>query len=264
MDAAQLLHSLIPPHLYLPEGGRNCSLAPSRGFHRTLSLSPPTSSASARLPQETGRCILQALLFLPPQIFADPYELQQRHTDGRLGATRMWGDVELEAPVSAVDGRGTALLLDLDRDPDREEGERTGAEVEVPLHLRYPRPVGHEQAVESGGQERFALPCPVVFWACDSDDAGRKAPFDGLPPPFTSPYSEGTAFHFLRTQASDPQAAAGAGLPSIEVLVPTGDSSHLPTVELGTTLAVLFAFLYIAYCAWAVPSCPRALRQKAA
>ncbi|KZO95823.1 PIG-X/PBN1 protein [Calocera viscosa TUFC12733] len=250
MEMALLLHSLIPSHLYLPGTEYNCTLSPSQGFHRTLSLAPlATSSSPSTVPEDTQHCILQALLFLPADIFADPYELEQRHADGRLGKFRIWGEVDLEAPVSAVDQRGTAVLLDVD-----EEG------TEIPLHLRYPRPGTHEVVVASGGRAGFELPCPFVYWACDTESRKENSPFDDLPPPFTSPYTKAQEFHFLRSQP--PKSGTDPGPPTLQVLVPTGDLSHLPLVEWGTGAAVLFAFFYIAYCAWTVPPRPE-LRHKA-
>ncbi|EJU05584.1 hypothetical protein DACRYDRAFT_104071 [Dacryopinax primogenitus] len=240
MDSATLLLSHIARDIH-QEPAYNCSL-PGQGFHRSLFLTP----LSALLPPETERCILQALFFLPPSVFADPYELKQQADDHRLGKFMIFGVTDLEGPVSAVDPRGTVVLLNLD--PSKE-----GGGSELPLHMRYPEPVEHN-LLDMYGQVGFELPCPIVYWACESVDNNEEtSPFDDLTPPFVSPYKSGTSFYFLPVQAPEGKQP---GNPVIEVHVPAGDLSHLPAVEWGTTHVILLAFLYVAYSAWSVPPRP--------
>lgn len=95
-------------------------------------------------------CDLYALLELGPDVFVDPYELEQQHW--------LWGTNDLELPVAAVDPRGSVLLLNLTR--------HAPSSLSVPLHARYPLP--------SEAKHIVRVPQPSFFWACDTAQAARE------------------------------------------------------------------------------------------
>lgn len=122
----------------------------AQGFHFTLTtrLSP-----HARAP--AANCTLHLLHVLPPDVYADRYELAQRPG---LSAESLTGESDLELPVGAVGEGGSALLLEV-REGTREDGELV---VDMPLHARYGRPS------EGGGYHTIRLERPAGFWACPS------------------------------------------------------------------------------------------------
>lgn len=262
------------------------------GFHPTLVTtfsSPPVS------PLESGSCALTLLYHLPAEIILDPYQLAQLHADGALvspsslprpNGTRyeVWGETELELPVSRVGKEGMGLRVEIE---DGEALER----VEVPVHGRYLEALSREEEVERGlgwwweggakrtvevewpwvgwvcqigkGEHRefgplFTLSLP--YWPCsDSQSPVLTRPCDApvvlppaddlsaytLPPPFppllSSILPPAASLHPLPPSSPDSVA---------RLILPVGRASHLPLVELGTTLAVWLTAGWVAYKGW--------------
>lgn len=115
------MSNLVTPSMYSPV----CTVSPSQGLHFVISDHVPTFEVPKR-----SNCSLHILHRFPPDIFVDPYELEQRVLDKISPSFKVWGETDLELPVSAV-SEGSLLLL----------GPVTAdAQVDVPIHARYPLP----------------------------------------------------------------------------------------------------------------------------
>ncbi|EJD53391.1 hypothetical protein AURDEDRAFT_180899 [Auricularia subglabra TFB-10046 SS5] len=174
-------------------------------MHFTVTVDPLPSGVD---------CDLYALLELGPDIFVDPYELEQQHW--------LWGTNDLELPVAAVDPSGSAVLLNLTRRPP--------PALSVPLHARYPLP-GFEQHLAHVEPARF-------FWACDAPrDEVIIDPLSDLRVEMTSPFSSSVYLY----DASAPTAMRTS------VGIPTGLISHWPFVDIATKASVLVMCAYVAW-----------------
>lgn len=158
-------------------------------------LHPQLSISTTAPPCE---CDLYAHLPLAPSFIPDRFQLAQLHTEGRLGSydpassegtLRVGGSRDLEGPLRGAEGSEVLLRLSEGRRDMKGKGrEMEMVEVEVPLHLRYQRPV-QERWVggERADTVQVELEWPRVFWACE-DDRGEsfrllKRPCSTLTPP---------------------------------------------------------------------------------
>ena len=131
----------------------------AQGFHFTL-----TTRLTPRAYPPAANCTLHLLHVLPPDVYADQYELAQRPG---LSAESLTGASDLELPVGAVDEGGSVLLLEV-REGVGEDGELV---VDVPLHARYGRPN------LAGGYHTIQLERPTGFWACPQADLVNTSEF---------------------------------------------------------------------------------------
>jgi len=125
------------------------SLTTRHGFHTTYSTHIIVNN-----PADLARCTCHLLHILPPRVFVDPYELANYRD---FYTIKLSGYSNLELPVTAVDPKGSALLLNILL-------PKTGMQnmtVDVPLHLRYGKPV----QVDDGSVK---VPLPTGFWTCPS------------------------------------------------------------------------------------------------
>jgi hypothetical protein len=228
------------------EGMFAANLVDPAGLHPALQLSLETQKP----PAGVDGCRMYAYVALPRNIFADRYQLQ----DGlflaskNLAALNFSSDpVDLEAPEYAVTNWGSAILLEL--------APRWKADVrdlpwraQIPLHLRYMAP-------ESGGYQRFDLPYPAVFWACEvpalkagSDASARllASPWDATNLGYDALFSGDTAFWHLT-----PAPMHGVGLYNT-IIVPVADGDRTAWVGAGTALAVLLGTLWVLWALFSV------------
>ena len=126
-----------------------------QGFHFSV-------STTVRLGAHTDRsvCSLHILHDLPPHVYADQYELAQRPGYN----SSLWGTADLERPVSAVDPRGSVLLLSVDG-LHLSQLQHETVTLDVPLHARYGRPTERQDAP----LHTVALRRPLGFFACATD-----------------------------------------------------------------------------------------------
>lgn len=137
----------------------SCQLSSSltaQGFHFTV-----TTRLAPHPHAPAENCTLRLLHALPPDVYADRYELAQRPG---LSASSLTGASDLELPVGGVDEGGSVLLLDVP-----EEGESGELVVDVPLHARYGRPSSQ------GGYHTIQLGRPVGFWVCHEPSLSESA-----------------------------------------------------------------------------------------
>jgi len=209
-------------------------LFPPHGFH-------PVSHTRLRLGAtacRTTSCTLHLLHALPPEVFADPYELELYAASYAFNFSSGQGRVDLEAPVFALplsEHRGRVLHISVntqDACAHENESEDVSLDVHIPLHLRYGLPQS-----DGRGYVEASVPPPEAFWACalpDSTDP-RAAP------PALSTIVASFPAHSLHVVDRAP------GVRSQTVFIPVGDVRDLSIVEAGTVAAVLFAFIWVAW-----------------
>jgi GPI mannosyltransferase 1 subunit X len=122
------------------------AVSPSQGLHFVISDQVPPFE----VPKESN-CLLHILHRFPPDVFVDPYELEQRVLDKISPPFKVWGETDLELPVSAV-SEGSLLLLG---------PVTTGEQVDVPIHTRYPLPSW------TSSHASVTLDNPTLLLVCD-------------------------------------------------------------------------------------------------
>ncbi|KAF7424750.1 hypothetical protein PC9H_010061 [Pleurotus ostreatus] len=203
------------------------TLHPNSGFHTSSRSVVRISSAT-----ELHHCSLNLHFVLPPLIFVDLYELQQRNASYSFVHH---GINNLELPVAALPREDSEILLNVHY-PRAPSGIVT-VEVDVPLHARYGEP-----AVE--GESPFVIatvPKPGGFIAC-SRDTHAPVSSDNLPkmsPQFTALYDLEASTFVKLTPAASPSDTVDT------LRIPVGSISHLAVVELGTAFCIVASFFYL-------------------
>ncbi|KAH9951428.1 PIG-X [Amylocystis lapponica] len=190
----------------------------SQGFHFTC-----TSTFDSKYLPDHQNCTLHLLHILPPDVYADQYELAQR--PGFTSALR--GTTDIELPVVAVAAEHSVLLLDVDR-PSR---HRSDFAVDVPLHLRYAR-----SAPSAPHYHTVLLPLPIGFWTCPSPGAEHVLPKQLSQ--YISPDMYPSSKVYLVSQIA---SAAPMSIP-----VPVGRLDDLAVVDVGTASVMLLMLAYLA------------------
>ncbi|KAH9914686.1 PIG-X [Fomitopsis serialis] len=191
-----------------------------QGFHFTH-----TANITLRDAAETANCTLHVLHVLPPDVYADQYELVQR--PGFSSSLR--GTSDLELPVGAVDSEGSVLLLDVELPERREDGLELV--VDVPMHARYGSPTFGD---EPGYYMIKPVP-PFGFWACPSSK--QPVILDEIAPHIQSEMFPMSSLSII------PDARS---VPSPELVIPVGNLAELAVVDIGTAVVMLFCFIYLA------------------
>ncbi|KAF9807687.1 hypothetical protein IEO21_08124 [Rhodonia placenta] len=191
-----------------------------QGFHLTASSRIRVDDWSL-----VAHCSLHVLHVLPPDVYADPYELALRPAY----SSRLHPASDLELPVAAVNHSDSVLILDV-------HAPRTAPDVlvDVPLHARYGNPA-------PASYHPIALPSPLAFWACPS--SARTLAHPPAPPPQLQPYLSPEMFSshaisLIPSSAADERA---------DIVIPVGTPSHLPLVDIGTASVMLLMFVYLVY-----------------
>ncbi|KAF9500012.1 hypothetical protein BDN71DRAFT_1441056 [Pleurotus eryngii] len=203
------------------------SLHPNSGFHFLSRSVVQISSAP-----ELRHCSLNLHFVLPPLVFVDLYELQQRNASYSF---LHHGISNLELPAAALPIEDSELLLNVHY--SRVPSGIVTVEVEVPLHARYGEPAAK-------GESPFVIATvqrPGGFIACSR---GTHAPVssDNLPtmsPQFTALYDLGASTFIKLTPTSSPSHTPNT------LRIPVGSTSHLAVVETGTALCIVALFFYL-------------------
>ena len=138
----------------MPVAVLSSSLA-AQGFHFTVS-----TTVNAALQDADRDCALHLLFDLDPHVYADQYELAQRPDY----TSSLWGDTDLERPVSAVHSNGSVLLITA-HEHIIPRGQTTSPTFDVPLHVRYGKP----SETSETAFRRVTIKRPVGFFACVND-----------------------------------------------------------------------------------------------
>lgn len=209
-------------------------VSPTQGFH----LTSTTTIYNLTTLASDENCFAASLQLVPPDFIVDEYELEQRYKEGYGPLCHVVGEKDLELPVEAVGERSALVLAEF---PIRPE-----TILDVPLHLRYARPQKDKGTLEAelpwpwiifGCNQpgrclslyRALLTYPVVEW--NGQQFARRI-FEGKP---TGDY------HVISSPSNTPHRTSS-------IIVPTGNTSHQPWVELGTVLSVLLTFFYVLWC----------------
>jgi hypothetical protein len=102
------------------------SVSPLQGLHFMVHNSVPDNLEG----YTPSKCNLYTLHRFSRDVFVDPYELEQRFQDKVLPKSQVWGETDLELPVSAVEEGSLVLIGPLGSTLD----------FDLPIHARYPLP----------------------------------------------------------------------------------------------------------------------------
>ncbi|KAM5535587.1 hypothetical protein V8D89_010754 [Ganoderma adspersum] len=192
----------------------------TQGFHFTLS-----TTVGVPAPHTFDSCSFHLLYDLDPHVYADQYELAQRPGYTSL----LWGTSDLERPVSAVDPKGTVLLITAGNIHITLK-QSSNFTLDVPLHARYGRPA---QLLDTTFHH-IDLNRPVGFFACDLD---TPSPVPDILRPYTSfpGWPSLSLFIVQETSPKDP----------LRVTVPLGTHEDLGWVDVGTAAVMIAMFFYL-------------------
>ncbi|KIO22717.1 hypothetical protein M407DRAFT_27744 [Tulasnella calospora MUT 4182] len=198
------------------------SLSSSHGAHpkALINITFPT-------PTPAPECTYHVLFTLPPAVFVDKFEPPfNEHS-----IARTWGKMDLELPIHALPTQSSSFaMLQIERRDDTEG--LTGAEVEVPLHVRYPRPRS------GGGYNHVKMDWPLFILACPGGGpTAQGLLLDKLPPPFSNPFNNPPHAVTIFPPRGDNT--------TFEFVLPVGNSDDLLVVQLATAGLVLFCFVWV-------------------
>lgn len=194
------------------------TVTPRQGFHFTISDHVPPVTP-------TGDCSFHILRRFPRDVFVDPYELEQRVLDKVGPQFKVWGETDLELPVSAVSDGSLVLLGPV----------KSSSQIDSPIHARYPLPSWNTSHVS------VRLDTARLLTVCKSDqDNTKKAEkVDALFAPYDSPFDLTKVDIGLRPLRGQ-----------LSINIPTGNQSHLSYIEPLTILAVFCAVAYMGFAFW--------------
>ncbi|KAK3313433.1 PIG-X [Apodospora peruviana] len=202
------------------------------GLHPTLQI----QLESNKPPATDAYCSPHAYFTLPKGIFADKYQLGDDLflASKNLTALRYISQpVDLEAPEYVMKGWGSAVLLQL-TPPKSDKAQPWTAEI--PLHLRYLEP-------NRGGYETIEVPYPAVFWACTAEEGTKfpNNPFERVNLGYDGLFGPRTVFWHV-----EPRPLGGGQLQNA-IRVPVLDLDKSAWVNIGTAVAVLVGFAWVAW-----------------
>jgi len=197
------------------------------GFHRTLEYDVAGLPAAAAAAVGGGACRVLLAQPLPPDLYADPYQLQElkRHSGGF--EFELFGPLDLEQPAPAC--APTLLALALNASAPGAGSWR--ARLTVPLHAKYPAPRSRSADDAAGapaddaGYSLVAVPPPWLLTTCGGGDGAAL-----LPPPPT---------------AAAPSGGGASTTPAVTWRVPAGDLDDGPLVAAATAAAAAAAALVV-------------------
>jgi hypothetical protein len=203
------------------------------GLHPTLQIQLKASKP----PSEESYCSPHAYFTLPKGIFADKYQLSDDLflASKNLTALRYVSHpVDLEAPEYVMKPWGSSVLVELAPPSNNDRSQPWTAEV--PLHLRY-LPPAH------GGYSTLKVPYPAVFWACVAEEGTKfpTNPFEKVNLGYDGLFGPRTVFWHVH-----PQPETGNHL-TADIKVPVLDLDKANLVNLGTAVAVLVGFGWVAW-----------------
>ena len=170
------------------------SVSPSQGFH--FLISDLISLNAVQSPVQDSNCAFYVLHGFPSDVFIDPYEVHQRVQDRITpNFVGIWGDIDLELPVAAVDpDRGSSILfgpfspasfataaaaaaaaappvslLEKSQPLKRKAGAAEMLEINLPLHARYPLPLPKNINTNATTSPHAVvhIPAPALVHVCE-------------------------------------------------------------------------------------------------
>lgn len=177
----------------------------------------------------SGTCRLYAEYTVPKFLFLDQYQLADldRRTETSIPTGKLigvWGEIDLEAPVWAIDGWGSEALVEIYHD-------KSGTfDFELPLHSRYEIPLN------GSTQLNHRLPWPAVFWACQDMDMRPSPDIKSLG--YETFFPDDTVFYHV-----GPRDAVQSF--NTEFHIPVAPLEHYDTIRKVTTASLLAGFAWI-------------------
>ncbi|KAJ5378727.1 hypothetical protein N7509_011846 [Penicillium cosmopolitanum] len=187
-------------------------------------------------------CALHTYLTLPSSVFIDQYQVGtddplflQEHN---LVAVRAFsGETDLEAPDWAIDRWGSTWLLELATPSADSADPASNWTSTIPMHLRYLNP-------SESGYRSAAVPWPVVFWACSTEEEGEmgKNPFDRTNLGYDGLFGPRTIFYQLHPASQ--HLVEELDVPVLKLKDGEG-LFQARNIELGTSVVIILGFLWI-------------------
>lgn len=207
------------------------------GLHPTLHIDFPSGTQPPENAHSPGSCKLHTYLTLPKHIFPDKYQLAAPNFLKANGLKQIRSlttpPPDLEAPDWAVASWGSNMLMELD--PPNSSIASLPWFAEIPLHLRYLKPV-------EGGIRTAELPWPVMFWACSSDEGGSKMsvnPFDRTDLGYDGAFGTRTVFYHLQPSTNTSLITA------LAVPVLNDKASGYDFLQGGTAAVLIFGLVWV-------------------
>ncbi|KAG8837065.1 hypothetical protein FRC18_010085 [Serendipita sp. 400] len=198
------------------------SITPLQGFHFTFQDNIPEQK---KVEQSAG-CNVYVLHRFPKDVFVDPYELEQRVLDGVAPTFKIWGETDLELPVSSVK-EGSSVLL----------GPLSAGVLEFPFHARYPIPLSNDTHATIDIQQPTLISVCKNTQSRDTDHQVLHALFSPYEVPFDVKESQISTRPFTHDSP-------------LTIRVPAGNPNHIQFVEPITLLAVFVSVYYIGRAMW--------------
>lgn len=212
------------------------------GLHPDLSISIPRSALQQPPARKDATCALHTYITLPCSVFIDQYQVGTTDPlfleDHNLVALRAFsGETDLEAPDWAVERWGSTWLFELATPPADSPDLTSNWNSTIPLHLRYLDP-------SESGYRSAAVPWPVVFWACVTDEDGEMGvnPFDRTNLGYDGLFGPRTAFHQLHPASE--HLIAELNVPVLKLKDGEG-IFRARNIEFGTSLVIVLGFLWV-------------------
>ncbi|KAF9481625.1 hypothetical protein BDN70DRAFT_786157, partial [Pholiota conissans] len=205
------------------------TLLPQQGAH-------PISSNEVYLPRSLlESCSLHLYYTLPPILFVDTHELGQRSASYSF---KYWGTKDLERPVHALSEDISELLINVGTDGHVIDDEGSTVRVEVPMHLRYGRPVWKD----GKPYESVTIDWPQAFLQCSTIQPHSSFSPPSLPSHILSALPSSKADSILISIL--PRFNSSESTQSTLTL-PLGNSRDLSVVEPLTALVIIACFLWL-------------------
>lgn len=210
------------------------------GLHPTYEIA--ISGSSIEPPAES--CSLHAYLTLPSTIFIDRYQLSDElflASQNLTSLRTLSGETDLEAPTWVVKKWGSAALVELAPPDANAVSQYSQWTATIPMHLRYLPPTDENSTMP--GHRTIDIPSPAVFWACEAEEGLKMAvnPFDRVNLGYDGLFGPKTMFYHVPPQGNE----VGSLMTPIQVPVINTAKSHY--VEIGTAVAVIVGFLWVAW-----------------
>ncbi|CAI7676755.1 unnamed protein product [Penicillium pancosmium] len=229
-------------HPFAEANTYSISFSQPTGLHPEMSISIPHSALQQPPAPKDFTCALHTYLTLPSSVFIDQYQVGtddplflQEHN---LVAVRAFsGETDLEAPDWAVDRWGSTWLLELATPSADSADPASNWTSTIPMHLRYLNP-------SESGYRSAAVPWPVVFWACSTEEEGKmgKNPFDRINLGYDELFGPRTIFYQLHPASQ--HLVEELDVPVLKLKDGEG-LFQARNIELGTSVVIVLGFLWI-------------------
>lgn len=212
------------------------------GLHPKMVISFP--KRGELLQPKEGHCALHAYLTLPSPLFIDRYQLSDPlflASHNLIALRSLSGEQDLEAPDWVIKRWGSAALLELAH-PDQVTLNETNEmwNVTIPMHLRY---LKYNLNFTDSKKISIDITYPAIFWACEADEGLKMStsPFDRVNLGYDGLFGPKTMFYHI------PSALEEGELLQMKLNVPVINPSDAPMVQLGTLVAIILGFGWVAW-----------------